>query len=185
MDSVFPNDRSNLFKEPSHDTAKSKHDRRDAVTQSQRRNAESLPITCAHVCSVHTIQKLSTLALILRHLWGRLATCGRLVIGPSLWSGRPLRPEFPAQETLPPGPSSARMNATCLAPPERSLPNRLSTPLMTCNPAPAGLGYNPAHTKILRIRCRGFRSLVSVKRTLALKRYAPAIRSRPGHMLDR
>src|ERR1700685_2736618 len=46
--------------------------------------------------------------------WGR----DLWVIGPSLWSVQPLRPRFPAQETLPKGSSFARVNATCLTPSE-------------------------------------------------------------------
>jgi hypothetical protein len=70
-------------------------------------------------CSVHTLQEPSTLVPILKHLWGRLAGLpsgsGRLVIGPSSWSGRPLRPRFPVQETLPKGSSYARVNVLRLA----------------------------------------------------------------------
>jgi hypothetical protein len=69
-----------------------------------------------HACSVHTFQERSTPALILKHLWGGLATCCRLRVpsgpGPSLWIGRPRRPEFPAQEMLPKGSSFARANTS-------------------------------------------------------------------------
>src|SRR5271163_823774 len=69
--------------------------------------------------------------LILKHLWGRLVACGRLVIDLLPASGNLLgeqalcsvaaghaRPspqamrKFPAQETLPQGPSSTRVNAS-------------------------------------------------------------------------
>jgi hypothetical protein len=63
----------------------------------------------AHAC----IWKLSMPVLIPRHLWGRLLTCGRLAIGPYLWSGRPVRPRFPAPDTLPPGSSFIPGNLLC------------------------------------------------------------------------
>jgi hypothetical protein len=92
--------------------------------------------TRTHACSIHTLQKPSTLVLILSHLWGRLVTCGRLVIGlsrsappprvkdaPAFW-GSPEKepatrsPALPgtvsgARETLPKGSSFARVNAFC------------------------------------------------------------------------
>jgi hypothetical protein len=78
----------------------------------------ALGVLWAHACSVHTLQKPSTLVLILKHLWGRLvgvpSGSGRLVIGPSLLSGRPVRPRFPAQGTLPKGSSFAGVNASSL-----------------------------------------------------------------------